>query len=95
MYVICKSCGEPIPVAGRPKGSTSLGNVRTRGVRVGDGGISFRPGGSISFRPGGSIGFGKPRPSTFDCPKCHVSHEYQASEIEDDDHDEGDKEPND
>ena len=82
MYVVCKSCGHEIPVADRPRGYSSLGNVRASGqVRIGDGEIGFGPGGSISFGPGGSIGFGGPRPSIFHCSKCDASHEYEASEI--------------
>jgi predicted RNA-binding Zn-ribbon protein involved in translation (DUF1610 family) len=84
MHVICKSCNHQIPVAGRPKGSTSLTNVRASGnVRIGDGRISFGPGGKISFGKGGGIGFGRPRPSTFMCPKCGNSHEYASDEIKD------------
>ena len=83
MHVKCKSCGHEIPVAGKPKGSTSISNVQTTGnVRVGDGGISFGKGGGISFKKGGSISFGAPRPSTFACPKCSESFEYEASEIQ-------------
>ena len=84
MYVICKSCNHQIPISGRPRGSTTLTDVKARGnVRIGDGGIGFGPEGSISFGKGGSIGFGKPRPSTFFCPKCGNSHEYEADEIKD------------
>ena len=85
MYVNCKSCGEKIPVAYKPKGSTSLTGVHTQGnVGVGDGEITFGSGGSISFGPGGTVGFGKPRASTFVCLKCGESHDYEASEIKGD-----------
>ena len=84
MHVKCKTCDHEIPVAGRPQGSTSISDVQTTGnVRVGDGGISFGKGGGISFKKGGSISFGAPIPSTFICPKCGDSHDYEVSEIQD------------
>lgn len=86
MHVDCKSCGSRIPVAYKPKGSTSLTGVRAAGnVGVGDGEMTFGPGGgSISFRPGGQVGFRRPPASTFVCPECGKSHDYEASEIKDD-----------
>lgn len=81
-HVNCKSCGYHIPVAGKPKGSTTIENVEAKGnVRIGDGGISFGNGGSISFKKGGAISFGGPRPSHFVCPKCGKSHSYESAEI--------------
>jgi DNA-directed RNA polymerase subunit RPC12/RpoP len=81
MHVICKNCGSKIAVASRPSGSTTLTGVQATNVNVGDGAISFGPGGSISFGPGGSIGFGGPVPSTFSCMSCSKSAQYLPSEI--------------
>lgn len=85
MHVICKKCGRKIAVAGRPKGSTTISNIKVKGnVRVGGGGIGFGPGGSISFGPGGSIGFGAPQRSSFSCMACGTAAEYEPDEIKDD-----------
>jgi len=85
MHVKCKSCGNRIPVAGRPRGGTRLSGVRTFGkVRVEGGGIAFGPGGGISFGPGGGIAFGPPPKSEFTCPDCHNTNTYGADEIVDD-----------
>ena len=82
MHVTCKKCGENIPVAGRPTGSTSAKNISTEGpVKIGGGGIAFKPGGKLSFRQGGSIGFGPPRASQFMCRACGHTASYEASEI--------------
>lgn len=84
MHVICKNCSTRIAVAGRPKGSTSLKNVKLEGnVRAGDAGISFGPGGRVSFGPGGGIGFGPPQSSQFTCPSCGATAEYTPDEIKD------------
>ena len=81
MHVVCKGCGREIRVVGRPDGTTSATGVRAQNVRLGDGGISFGPGGRISFGPGGRVGFGPPAASKFTCFECQATHVYEASEI--------------
>ena len=82
MHVICKQCGHSIPVADRPKGSTVLTDVTTRGnVHVKGGAITFGPGGVVSFGQGGKIAFGPPLPSQFTCPKCRSVRDYEPDEI--------------
>ena len=80
-HVICKKCSFQIPVAGRPTGSTTITGVHAEGVRIGDAGIAFGPGGKISFGEGGAIGFGPPAPSQFMCPSCGATAQYEADEI--------------
>jgi DNA-directed RNA polymerase subunit RPC12/RpoP len=85
MHVVCRNCSHRIPVAYRPDGSTRLSNVRTEGnVSIKGGKIAFGPGGKISFGKHGAISFGQPRPSTFACPKCGCTYEYQPEEIQED-----------
>jgi len=83
-YVICKNCGEKIRVR-RPTGRTQLDNVRTEGVNVEGGKISFQQGGKISFGQGGKVGFGPP-PNRIRvlCPFCGKEFEYSINEIMDD-----------
>lgn len=85
MHVICKNCSNRIAVSSRPTGSTNVSNIRTEGkVSITGGKISFGQGGKISFGRGGRIGCGPPRASTFACPKCGKSYDYEAHEILDD-----------
>lgn len=80
-YVICKKCGEKINVR-RPSGRTQLNNVKTNGVDIEGGKISFKPGGSISFGSGGSMSFGPPPEKIrVRCPYCDSEDEYSLSEI--------------
>ena len=81
MHVVCKHCKSEIAVASRPEGTTTISGVRTEGVHIEGGSISFGEGGGISFGPGGGIGFGPPAASEFTCFACGKTATYEAAEI--------------
>ena len=82
MYVLCKSCGNKIPVAGKPTGSTSMENVQTEGnVDISGGRISLGKGGKISLGKGGKISLGSTAKSSISCPDCGQANDYLQNDF--------------